>query len=50
MHTVAIYSYEDRMSAHRQKVRDVTPSGLIKSNLANFPSPRLMKHTVSVQA
>ena len=22
MHTVAIYSYEDRMSAHRQKVRD----------------------------
>ena len=24
MHTVAIYSYEDRMSAHRQKVRDFT--------------------------
>jgi pyruvate carboxylase len=23
MHTVAIYSYEDRMSAHRQKVRGV---------------------------
>jgi hypothetical protein len=22
MHTVAIYSYEDRMSSHRQKVRD----------------------------
>ena len=30
MHTVAIYSYEDRLSAHRQKVRDVTPSGLVE--------------------
>ena len=50
MHTVAIYSYEDRMSAHRQKVRDVTPSGLLTGNLANYPSPRLMRHTALVLA
>jgi pyruvate carboxylase len=25
MHTVAIYSYEDRLSAHRQKVRHLSP-------------------------
>jgi pyruvate carboxylase len=25
MHTVAIFSYEDRMSAHRQKVRRCLP-------------------------
>jgi pyruvate carboxylase len=48
MHTVAIYSHEDRMSAHRQKVRDVS---LSEGNLANYRyylSPRLMKHTLSV--
>lgn len=37
MHTVAIYSYEDRMSAHRQKVRSVTSRfGQLKSTLANI--------------
>lgn len=45
MHTVAIFSYEDRMSAHRQKVSKVTPIDVC-SNISIFlPLSRRMKRT-----
>jgi len=30
MHTVAIYSYEDRLSAHRQKVTIFLSTGVVQ--------------------
>lgn len=30
MHTVAIYSYEDRLSAHRQKVKELSSTSLLR--------------------
>jgi biotin carboxylase len=43
MHTVAIYSYEDRLSAHRQKVR--APQ-FVSWHSSIAYTPRRMKRTV----
>jgi len=37
MHTVAIYSYEDRLSAHRQKVTIFLSTGVVDVQLTTTP-------------